>query len=67
MFIILWDVKEPAHLSQSRVCSSRCCGLSSVVYHGWEGKMVEEGRKLENCNRLLRLPLSKNKDKDKDN
>ena len=21
-----------------RACSSRCCGLSSVVYHGWEGK-----------------------------
>ena len=22
-------------------CSSRCCGLSSVVYHGWEGKCSE--------------------------
>ena len=25
-------------VAKSRVCSSRCCGLSSVVYHGWEGK-----------------------------
>ena len=24
-----------------RACSSRCCGLSSVVYHGWEGKCSE--------------------------
>ena len=44
-------------VAKSRACSSRCCGLSSVVYHGWEGKMLGEGRKLENCNRLLRLPL----------
>ena len=25
-------------VAESRACSSRCCGLSSVVYHGWEGK-----------------------------
>ena len=25
-------------VAKSRACSSRCCGLSSVVYHGWEGK-----------------------------
>ena len=43
MSIILWDVKESAQLSQRVACSSRCCGLSSVVYHGWEGKMVVEG------------------------
>ena len=24
-----------------RACSSRCCGLSSVMYHGWEGKCSE--------------------------
>ena len=24
-----------------RACSSRCCGLSSMVYHGWEGKCSE--------------------------
>ena len=24
-----------------RACSSRCTGLSSVVYHGWEGKCSE--------------------------
>ena len=24
-----------------RACSSWCCGLSSVVYHGWEGKCSE--------------------------
>ena len=35
MLIILWDVKEP---TKSRGRSSWCCGLSSVVYHGWEGK-----------------------------
>ena len=38
MFIILWDVKEPTLVKESRACSSRCCGLSSVVYHGWEVK-----------------------------
>ena len=27
-------------VAKSRVCSSWGCGLSSVVYHGWEGKMV---------------------------
>ena len=35
MLIILWDVKD---VTESRARSSRCCGLSSVVYHGWEGK-----------------------------
>ena len=25
-------------VAKSRARSSRCCGLSSVVYHGWEGK-----------------------------
>ena len=25
-------------VAKSRGRSSRCCGLSSVVYHGWEGK-----------------------------
>ena len=25
-------------VAESRARSSRCCGLSSVVYHGWEGK-----------------------------
>ena len=24
--------------AKSGSCSSRCCGLSSAVYHGWEGK-----------------------------
>ena len=39
MFIILWDVKEPSTLVvKGRARSSRCCGMSSVVYHGWEGK-----------------------------
>ena len=28
-------------VAKSRACSSRCCGLSSVVYHGWEGKCSE--------------------------
>ena len=25
-------------VAKSRACSSRCCGLSSVLYHVWEGK-----------------------------
>ena len=25
-------------VAKSRACSSRCCGLSSVLYRGWEGK-----------------------------
>ena len=25
-------------VAKSRACSSRCFGLSSVMYHGWEGK-----------------------------
>ena len=37
----LWDVKEPTPFAKSRACSSRYCGLSSVVYHGWEGKCAE--------------------------
>ena len=28
-------------VEKSRACSSRCCGLCSVVYHGWEGKCSE--------------------------
>ena len=28
-------------VAKSTACSSQCCGLSSVVYHGWEGKCVE--------------------------
>ena len=42
VFIILWDVKETRTLvAKSRAYSSRCCGLSSMVYHGWEGKCSE--------------------------
>ena len=28
-------------VAKVRACSSRCCGLSSVVYHSWEGKSLE--------------------------
>ena len=38
MFIILLDVKEPTLVVKNRARTSRCYGLSSVVYHGWEGK-----------------------------
>ena len=40
MFIILWDVKEPTHLSLRvghEVPGVVVC-MSSVVYHGWKGK-----------------------------
>jgi len=40
-----------------RACSSRCCGLSSVVYHSWEGK----------CSETLAIPrYSKNPRANKD-
>ena len=29
-------------VAKSRARSSRCCGLSSVMYHGWEGKCSEK-------------------------
>ena len=29
-------------VAKSRACRSRCCGLSSVTYHGWEGKCSEK-------------------------
>ena len=32
---------EATVIKQVRACSSRCCGLSCVVYHGWEGKCSE--------------------------
>ena len=33
-------------VTKSRACSSRCCGLSSVAYHGWGGK----------CSEILAIP-----------
>ena len=33
--------RSKAAINKRRACSSRCCGLSSVVYHGWEGKCSE--------------------------
>ena len=38
MLIILWDVKEPTHLSLRVGHVVPDVGPSSVVYHGWEGK-----------------------------
>ena len=40
MFIILWDVKEPAHLSQrvGHVVPGVVVCLLLYIYHGWEGK-----------------------------
>ena len=35
------EVVSRTLVEKIRACSSRCRGLSSVVYHGWEGKYSE--------------------------
>ena len=42
MFITLWDLKEPTHYSERAGHGiPGVVVLSSVVYHGWEGKCLD--------------------------
>ena len=43
---------------KSRAWSSRCCGLSSVLYLGWEATLNHEGRKRYDMKHLFFLHYS---------